>query len=80
MYFFAMAKQATYCKKCGKKLTFLNTPRRRNDICNDCFEEGSKRYCKECGKVASIFNLTAYRNYLCPHCEFEHECQTGEGP
>jgi primosomal protein N' len=73
-----MAKKDNNCKKCGKKLTFLNTPRRRNDICNDCFEEKHKRYCKECGEDLKAFHLTAYGKYLCPGCGFENESQTGK--
>jgi hypothetical protein len=70
-----MAKQDTYCQKCGKKLTFLNTPRRRDDICNDCFEdENKKHYCKKCGEELKALHLTAYGKYLCPGCGFENEC------
>jgi hypothetical protein len=81
------AKSGKSCKKCGKKLTFFNTPSDRMDICLDCFNEeklhrireenkGRKGYCKGCGKSLPLtprLNLdkSGYLRDLCKDCEIK---------
>jgi NMD protein affecting ribosome stability and mRNA decay len=61
-----MAKQATYCKKCGKELSFISK-RFHNGFCTGCFVEEAKPHCKECGKE---LEAKTYGD-MCPECILE---------
>ena len=59
-------EKTDYCKKCGKKLSFISK-RLFNGLCSDCRYEETKTYCKECGKELDA------RTYgdVCPECILE---------
>jgi hypothetical protein len=80
-----MAKQASYCKECGKKLTFFTKSFDIKDMCLNCYngEENLQRirenkrrkgHCKVCGEKLRkhVLNAdrTAYLKDVCSDCEF----------
>jgi hypothetical protein len=67
-----MAKQASYCKECGKELSFISK-RLHNGLCTDCFIEETMPtpHCKQCGKE---LDSKTYRD-VCPDCILEEKLE-----
>jgi hypothetical protein len=77
-----MAKQASYCKECGKEIPtfYLGSGGRRRHLCSDCLTEEHKHtkgYCKECGILLPFVprlnaDKSDYLRDLCSDCEIKY--------